>query len=99
MSGESTQGFVIAIVVFAAIVLIALVVYLILRPRRGKGRSEEQIRSELLGMERENQFTAAADQMPYLKDAGAAASETAILFREYLSMPVLAIYAGREGEP
>ena len=50
-------------------------------------------------MERENQFSAAADQMPYLKDAGAAASETAILFREYLSMPVLAIYASREGEP
>ncbi len=99
MSGESTQGIVIASVVFVAIVLIALVVYLILRPRRGKSRSEEQVRSELLGMERENQFTAAADQMPYLKDAGAAASETAILFREYLSMPVLAIYAGREGEP
>src|SRR5215208_7151324 len=105
MSGESTQGFLnnpiaIAIAVFAAIVLIGLVVFLILRSsRRGKGRSEEHIQSELLGMEREHQFTAAADQMPFLKDAVAAASETAILFREYLSMPVLAIYAGREGEP
>ncbi|HST22511.1 MAG TPA: GAF domain-containing protein, partial [Blastocatellia bacterium] len=105
MSGESTQGFLnnpiaIAIAVFVAIVLIGLVVFLILRSsRRGKGRSEEHIQSELLGMEREHQFTAAADQMPFLKDAVAAASETAILFREYLSMPVLAIYAGREGEP
>ena len=104
MSGESAQGFfsdpvTMAIVVFVAIVLIALVVFLILRSRRGKSHSEEQIRSELLGMEREHQFTAATEQMPYMKDSGAAASETAMLFREYLSMPVLAIYAGREGEP
>lgn len=101
MSGESflNNPIAIAIAVFVAIVLIALVVFLILRSRRGKGRNEEQIRSELFELERENQFTAAADQMPYLKDAGAAANETAILFREYLSMPVLAIYAGRESEP
>jgi GAF domain-containing protein len=87
-----------ALVALAVIVLIALV-FLFMRSRRGNSQSEEKIRSELFEMERENQFAAAADQMPYLKDAGAAASETAILFREYLSMPVLAIYAGREGEP
>ncbi|MGA9769341.1 MAG: GAF domain-containing protein [Blastocatellia bacterium] len=104
MSGESTQGFfnspiAIAIIVFVAIVVIALVVFLILRQRRGKSVGEEHLRSELLGMEREHQFTAATEHMPYLKDGGAASSEAAMLFREYLSMPVLAIYAGREGEP
>ena len=105
MSGESTQGFLnnpiaIAIAVFVAIVLIGLVVFLILRSsNRGKSRNEEHIKSELLELEREHQFTAAADQMPFLKDAASAAGETAALFREYLSMPVLAIYAGHEGEP
>lgn len=101
MPGESflNNPIAIAIAVFVAIVVIALVVSLILRSRRGQGRNEEQIRSEFIEMERENQFAAAADQMPYLKDPGAAARETAILFREYLSMPVLAIYAGHDGTP
>src|ERR1044072_4746686 len=103
MSGESTQSplinptaTVIAITVLSVIFLIALAVYLISRSRRGKEKSEELVQSGLVEMERENQFAAAAEQMPYFKDAGAAARETAILFREYLSMPVLAIYAGRE---
>src|ERR1041385_4339034 len=101
MSGESTQSLLnnptaIAIAVLAGLILIALVIFFILRSRRGKGKNEGRIQSELVEMERENQFAAAAEQMPYFKDAGAAARETAILFREYLSMPILAIYAGRE---
>jgi GAF domain-containing protein len=104
MSGESTRSLLdnptaITIAALVALALIALIVFLILRSRRGKGESEELIRSGLVEMERENQFAAAAEHMPYFKDAAASARETAILFREYLSMPLLAIYAGREGEP
>ncbi|HKP84618.1 MAG TPA: GAF domain-containing protein [Blastocatellia bacterium] len=103
MSGESTQSlltnpFVIVIALVVVAVLVGLVVYLILRARPGKGQGEEHLQSRLLEMEREHQFAAAADQMPYFKDAATAGKETAVLFREYLSMPVLAIYAGREGE-
>jgi GAF domain-containing protein len=79
-----------------AIVLFLLVIWLLVRSRRGAGEREDHVRAELVEMEREHQFAAAIEQMPFARAAAAAAQEAAQVFREYLGFPVLAIYAGRE---
>src|SRR5438128_1632037 len=79
-----------------AIVLFLIIVWLLVRSRRGAGEREEHVRAELVEMEREHQFAAAAEQMPFARAAAAAAQEAAQVFREYIGLPVLAIYAGRE---
>src|SRR5690349_18865935 len=91
---HNTLFLIIAIVIIA--VLLGLVLWLLLRSRRGASEREEHMRAELVEMEREHQSVAAAEHMPYLRDAAAAANEAAQLFREYIGLPVIAIYAGRE---
>lgn len=81
-----------------AVALFVIVILLLLRSRRGTGEREEHLRAELVEMEREHQFAAAAEQLPFARDAAAAAHEVAEVFREYISLPVLAIYAGRDGD-
>lgn len=104
MPGESAQNFfsnpfwiIIALIAIAGLICIAA--FFFLRSRRNASHNEEHLQSQLLEMEHENQFAVAVEHLPYFKDAAAASKEIASLFREYLSMPVLAIYAGREGEP
>jgi GAF domain-containing protein len=83
------------IAVLAIVLLVfALIIWLLMR--RGKGNREAGLRAELVEMEREHQFAAAADQLPFLRDAAAAAQEVAQTFREYLGLPLVAVYAGRE---
>jgi hypothetical protein len=83
----------------AAIVIIALLLFVVLRLRR-RNNSDKFVSNERdIVMEREWQFKAAAEQMRYLKDSSEIAREIASLFRDILSLPVLAIYAGREGDP
>src|SRR5436853_7209232 len=101
MSRETLQNLlhnplflIIAIVIIA--VLLGLVLWLLFRSRRGASKREDHLRGELVEMEREHQFAAAAEHMPYLRESAAAANEAAQLFREYIGLPVLAIYAGRE---
>ncbi|HKP14043.1 MAG TPA: GAF domain-containing protein, partial [Blastocatellia bacterium] len=101
MSRETLQNLlhnpvflIIAIVIIAA--LFGLVLWLLFRSRRGASERDEHMRAELVEMEREHQFAAAAEQMPFAREAAAAAQEAAQLFREYAGLPVLAIYAGRE---
>jgi GAF domain-containing protein len=101
MSRETLQNllrnpYAIAIALIVLIILFAIVVWLLMRSRRGGGTSEEQVRAELVEMEREHQFVAATEQMPFARDAATVAQEAAQLLREYVSLPVLAIYAGRE---
>src|ERR1043165_3428641 len=101
MSRETLQNllrnpFAIAIVLIVLLILFALVIWLLMRSRRGGGTSEEQMRAELVEMEREHQFAAATEQMPFARDAATVAQEAANLLRDYVSLPVLAIYAGRE---
>src|SRR5215216_3269749 len=100
MSGESflQNPTAIGIAVVVAIILIALIIFLIARRRRDKSDNELRVRSELIAMERENQFAAAADHVRYGRDPNGVASELAQVFREYLETPVIAIYAGREGD-
>src|SRR5581483_844427 len=88
--------FLIAVVALVLLVL-ALIIWLLMR--RGKGKGDDDLRAELVEMEREHQFTAAADQLPFLRDAGAAAEEISQAFREYLGLPLVAAYAGREKDP
>jgi GAF domain-containing protein len=49
-------------------------------------------------MEQENQLAAAVGHMPYSRDPKAVADELALVFREQLLLPVIAVYAGREKE-
>ena len=94
---QNPTAIVIAIVV--AIILIGLIIFLFLRQARRKREDDNRVRSQLVAMERENQFAAAVDHIPYARDPKAVASEMALVFREHLSMPVIAIYAGRENDP
>ena len=83
------------IAVLAIVLLVfALIIWLLVR--RGKDKREADLRAELVEMEREHQFAAAADQLPFLRDAAAAAQEVAQTFREYLGLPLVAVYTGRE---
>lgn len=86
----------IAIAIIVAIILIGLIIFLFLQRRRGRREDDSRIRSELVALERENQFAAAADHIPYSRDPKAIADEIAAVFREHLSTPVIAVYAGRE---
>lgn len=78
--------------------VIATVIYLMLRSRSRK-QDDKRTQSEFATMEREAQFAAAAEQTGYQKDPGELIRSISILFRDQLSMPVLGVYAGREGEP
>jgi GAF domain-containing protein len=100
MPGESflQSPTAIIIAVIAAIIIVAIIIFLFLR-RSSRNREEEaRARSKLVALERENQFAAAADHVPYARDPESVANEVSVVFREYLSAPVVAIYAGREDE-
>src|ERR1700754_1705934 len=85
--------FLIIALVIAAI-LFVIVILLLLRSRRGRGEREEHWRAEMVELERENQFAAATEQMPFARETAAVANEVAHLFQEYVGLPLLAIYAG-----
>jgi GAF domain-containing protein len=88
----------VAIAIVVAVILIGLIIFLFLRNSRRKREDSDRVRSELAAMERENQFAAAADHMPYSRDPKTIADEIAVVLGESISMPVIAVYAGREKE-
>ncbi|MBI3653450.1 MAG: GAF domain-containing protein [Acidobacteria bacterium] len=85
------------ILIGAAVLLILLVGFLLVRFRRG-GREEEKVRSQLAAMERETQFAGAVEQVPYQAAPEACAAQLATVFKDYLAMPVFKIYAGHESD-
>ncbi|HSB11769.1 MAG TPA: GAF domain-containing protein [Blastocatellia bacterium] len=87
------------LVAVVALVLIVTIVFFLLRSGAGKREREARMRARLIEMEREAQFAAAADRVPQARTGAEIASQISALFREYLSIPVLAVYAGRETEP
>src|SRR5215813_1414693 len=87
--------FLIIALVIAAVLFI-IVILLLLRSRRGKGEREDLWRAEMVELERENQFAAATEQMPFARDADTIGREAAHVFQEFIGLPLLAIYAGRE---
>ncbi|MEN3332123.1 MAG: hypothetical protein V7641_1488 [Blastocatellia bacterium] len=100
MSREMLQGLlhnpIIIAIAILSVLFITIIILLLVRSRRGTGEREDHVRAELVEMEREHQFAAAAEQVPFARAAAAAAQEAAQVFREHIGLPVLAIYAGRE---
>ncbi|HVF89990.1 MAG TPA: GAF domain-containing protein [Blastocatellia bacterium] len=84
--------------IIVAIILFIILIILFLRSRKKKDVREAGIRSELVSMERETQFAQASEQVQYLKNPEDIVRDIAQLFRDFLSMPVLAVYAGRDRE-
>ena len=85
----------IAVAVIVAVLVVALIVFLFVRTSSRKRVQEARMRERLIEMEREAQFAAASDRVPYSREPQEVASHIASLFSEYLSMPVRAVYAGR----
>src|SRR5262249_44897188 len=77
---------------------LVIVIFLILLARRRRQGNESHLRSELVAMERETQFAAAVEQLPYLKNHQEITREIAAIFADYLSMRLLAVYAAPEKE-
>jgi GAF domain-containing protein len=79
------------------ILILGVVAFLIFRSRARKRDDDKRMQSEFAAIDREAQFAAAAEQTGYQKDPDELARAISVLFREYLSMLVIGIYAGREG--
>ena len=60
-----------------------------------KRQEDEYVTGELAPLDKETQFASAADHAEFSKDREGIALQIAGLFRDHLSMTVLAIYAGR----
>ncbi len=79
------------------IIILGIVAFFIFRSRARKRDDDKRMQAEFAAIDREAQFAAAADQTGYQKDPDELTRSISMLFREYLSMPVIGIYAGREG--
>jgi PAS domain S-box-containing protein len=93
---NSTTMIVIAIVVL--VLAVALLAFLIIRSAAQRREREARVRERLLELEREAQFASAAGLVPISRHPPEVAEDIAGLFREYLSIRVLAVYAGHETE-
>ena len=90
-----------ATIVIALIVLVLAVgvmAFLFVRSSAQRREREARVRKRLLEMESEAQFAAAADRVPVSRRPAEVAASIAGLAGEYLSLSVLAVYAGREGD-
>jgi GAF domain-containing protein len=88
----------IAVVIIVLVLMIAGIVFVVLRSRAHRREQDALVRERLLEMDRVSQFAAAADQVRLSRNPAEVALEIAKMFRDYLSMPVSAIYVGRESE-
>lgn len=79
------------------IIILGLVAFFIFRARARKRDDDKRMQAEFAEIDREAQFAAAAEQTGYQKDPDELTRSISVLFKEYLSMPVIGIYAGREG--
>jgi GAF domain-containing protein len=89
----------IAVVIIFLVLLIAGTVFLVVRSKAHRREQNALARERLLEMERVSQFAAAADQVRVLRNPAEVALAIADIFRDYLSMQVLAVYVGRESDP
>lgn len=96
ISLDSTAMIVIAIVVL--VLAVALLAFLFVRSGAQRRERDARVRERLLEMEREAQFASAAGLVPISRHPAEVAANIAGLFREYLSIQVLAVYAGHETE-
>jgi len=98
IQSASSSLVLIIIAAIAVLAVLALIVFLIARWRSGKQVQDARMRERLIEMEREAQFASAADRVPYSRGPQEVASDIASLFREYFSIEVRAVYAGRESD-
>lgn len=87
-----------AVAIIALLLLVAAMVVLLLRAKARRQEEDALARERLIEMERVSQFVAAADQVKHSHNPSEVADGIADLFRDYLAIPVLAIYAGRESD-
>ncbi|HJQ69987.1 MAG TPA: GAF domain-containing protein [Blastocatellia bacterium] len=78
--------------------VIAAVIFFMLRSRSRK-RDDKRMQSEFAAIDREAQFASAVEQTGYQKDPDELIRSLSVIFRDHLSMPLLGIYAGRQGAP
>lgn len=88
----------IIVALIIVILLAGVVVFLVLRSRTRQQQQDVVARERLLEMERASRFGAAADQVMNSHNPAEVASDISALFRDHLSMAVMAIYAGREAD-
>lgn len=87
-----------AVAIIALLLLVAAMVVLLLRAKARRQEEDALARERLIEMERVSQFVAAADQVKHSHNPSEVADGIADLFRDYLAIPVLAVYAGRESD-
>src|SRR6185295_2176101 len=90
------SGATVMLVAGVALLMIVMIILLLVRSGAGRREREARMRARLIEMEREAQFTAAADRVPQSRHAVDVATHISSLFREHLSIPVLAVYARHE---
>lgn len=95
-SFASPATIIVAIIIL--ILLIGVVVFVVMRSRARQQEQDAGARERLLEMERASRFGAAADQVMNSHNPAEVASDIVQLFHDHLSMPVSAIYAGREAD-
>lgn len=93
-SFSTTVVIVLIVLLLASAVMILLYVRSNMQKREQDGRARERI----LDMEREAQFAAASDRVAPARNPAEIALQIAGLLREYLSIQVLAVYAGRSSD-
>ena len=91
------DGFIGSAIVLIALlglaIAFALLTFLFIRSIRQRREQEGQVRDRMLEMEREAHFASAADHVPISRNPAEVAREMARLLGEYLSLPVLGVYA------
>jgi len=90
------SGTTVMLVAGVALLMIVMIILLLMRSGAGRRERETRMRARLIEMEREAQFTAAADRVPQSRNAGEVAFHIAQLFKEHLSITVLGVYARHE---
>jgi hypothetical protein len=94
LNSTVTRVILIGVVVLGA----ALMILLLARSGRKRREREARVRERMLEMEGEANFEAAADRVPISRHPAEVAKHIAGLFQEYLSLRLLAVYAGQETE-
>ncbi len=94
LNSTATRVILIGVVLLGA----ALMIFLLARSGKKRREREARVRERMLEMEGEANFEAAADRVPISRHPAEVAKHIASLFQEYLSMRLLAVYAGQETE-
>jgi GAF domain-containing protein len=82
--------------VAVAVLLLLFLIWVWVRSRRRRRADDQAQHGELTAGEHRDQFLAAAESLPFASDPAEIARDIAGLFRDHLSIRVLALFAGAE---